>query len=167
MSESPIASGSVLPVPTGEAFAGELDVLRERVRSLEEQMRVALEDLRTSDEMRMSYAQQAGQNRNLHIADIEAIGEALLIWTEENGREEEYDEFLKNINQGLTFPLVTRERDFTITETYTVTRSCSVRASSAEEAYDSVAVAYSVDALEYDEWCVDDISLSGYDVEEE
>lgn len=67
-----------------------------------------------------SLVNQLGIARTNHQEDIDRIGRALLAKAEERSWCDEYDEFVDSLNDDLTRPLVTRQRDFTVELTYTV-----------------------------------------------
>lgn len=100
--------------------------------------------------------------------DIDFLGKELLEWTANEGRGDEYDVFLREINDHMNMKLDERVREFLVTQTWQVTRTLTVNALDEEDASEKAnnRTIYGVDDLEADDWTVDSVSLSDEAVEE-
>lgn len=98
--------------------------------------------------------------RLAHQTDIEKIGQALITAADENDFCSEYDRVITGINTALNIPLQTREREFTVTVTGTVTFSRDVTVTAIDEQQAS-----DLAAEDFDQSSIEWLDVRGGDVE--
>ena len=143
------------------------DDLAVRVADLEHDNKTLSEQMQLLSDALQRQVQSTIDLRRQYSQDIDAIGSALLEWTEEMDMVSEYDDFLVQINGNLSMKLDSRQREWTVTETYQLTRVITVTAVSADEAYDLVdSQASSLNDIEDNGWYVDSVDRINWEVDE-
>lgn len=116
-----------LPTPLPAFNPDYVDGLHKRITELEQ----TVESLRNRLE---AARQELGDRIHKHNADIETISEALLDLSADDDWADECDEFIERLNDRLAVKLLTRNKDYDVTRTYTVTYNVIVTAKNEKEA---------------------------------
>lgn len=101
-----------------------------------------------------------------HYADIKLIGDALIAEANDRGWCSVYDSFVDDLNKQLTISLPSREREFFVTQTYRLTRTRTIFATTTEDAGSRAEIAFHVSDLESNDWEVTDFSFSGEEIDD-
>lgn len=106
---------------------------------------------------------------NQHNDDIRIIGEELISEADSRGWCDQYDKFIKRVNDRLHIALPERVKTFSVTQTYRVTRTVTVEARDASEAGDHELVNYAWDFDDLEtqgDWTIDSVVHLDTEVEE-